>query len=71
MVFGLILYLFLKNYTLEKMTATVTPEIRTAVKEVYKADVQAIKNLGDFASTFLSSDKKELTLPFDKVIIIS
>jgi hypothetical protein len=70
-LFGIIILMFFyfqnKTNNLEKMTATT--DIRATVKEVYKADVQAIKNLGDFASTFLSADKKELNLPFEKVNI--
>jgi hypothetical protein len=63
------MFIYFQNKTnkLEKMTNAT--DIRSTVKEVYKADVQAIKNLGDFASTFLSADKKKLTLPFDEVEI--
>jgi hypothetical protein len=65
-ILGLILLLFYRLKPVEKMTDT---DMRKIVKEVYDADVQAIKNLGDVANTLLSPDKKTLTLPFENVIL--
>jgi len=73
LLIGIILVLFIyfnsKISTIEKMSNTDATTIREAVKEVYKADVIALKNIGDVASSLLSSDKKKLTLPFDEVEI--
>jgi len=63
----IVIYFNYKIKSIEKMSNTDATTIREAVKEVYKADVIALKNIGDVASSLLSSDKKILTLPFDEV----
>jgi len=70
-ILGVILiFQFYNKNSIEKMSNGTTPEdIRQIVKDVYKADVVALKNIGDVAASLLSADKKKLTLPFDEVEI--
>lgn len=59
----IVLYLLLKTSTTEKMSST-PDTIRQVVKEVYHADVQAIKNLGDLAKQ-IKDARGILTIPAD------
>lgn len=66
----IVIYFNYKIKSIEKMSNTSPEDIRQVVKEVYKADVIALKNIGDVAASLLSPDKKKLTLPFDEIEMI-
>ena len=61
----LIFYVVYRLNVIEKMSETTDDSIRSAIKEVYKVDVQAIKHLGDLAQEIYNHDTGELVLDHD------